>query len=332
MPNQFTIYRSTDTSAPQLFGVSGSLLTVLTAVLVNGYGSQTAAGWSLPLGASGANIVAYKQGAGAGFSLMVNDNNAGTGGAKEALVCGYQVASSEGTNTMGTGTGQFPTTAQLNTVGAAVVRKSSTADTTNARPWIIFADTSTMYMFIQTGDTAGMYYGWMFGDFFSLAGAGSADLYRCAVIGRRTENSSSADTTTGGLDLIQSVEAPTGSGAFLANTLSGVGGAQIFPLVGDVSKTSYAGAAVALAGVIPCPNPYDKTYYISPIFVTDNGTFGVRGMLRGLYHICHATANFSDGTTFSGANDYAGKTFMVLVKGPSSGMFCMETSATLNTN
>jgi hypothetical protein len=38
------IYRSTDTNAPVLFGGGGSLITLLDAILVNGYGSGFASG------------------------------------------------------------------------------------------------------------------------------------------------------------------------------------------------------------------------------------------------------------------------------------------------
>src|SRR4051794_557415 len=38
------IYRSTDTNAPVLFGGQGSLISLLDAILVNGYGSSFATG------------------------------------------------------------------------------------------------------------------------------------------------------------------------------------------------------------------------------------------------------------------------------------------------
>lgn len=327
--SQFTIYRSTDASAPSLFGASGSLLTVLNACLVNGYGSKAAAGWTLPLGTSGTDIVAYKQGAGAGMCLMVNDAASEAALGREALACGYAAVSSEGPSGMGTGTGQFPTPAQLLTVGAVVIRKSNTADSTNARAWAILADASTFYLFIQSGDISGAYMAFMFGDFFSLAG--SADPYRCAIIGRGTENQSNADTATGGFDQVGTVESSPLSGFFWANSLSGASGSQKFVLVGDMSKTAYVGTVLSLQGVIPSPNTYDSSYYICPLYLSDS-SFGLRGMLRGCYMLCHATTNFSDGQTFSGANDYAGKSFLVFVKGSSGGMFCMETSNTVGTN
>ena len=42
-----TVYRSTDTNAPQLTNAAGSLKTVLKACLVEGYGSQASLGWEM---------------------------------------------------------------------------------------------------------------------------------------------------------------------------------------------------------------------------------------------------------------------------------------------
>jgi hypothetical protein len=44
--SQFTIYRYTDTSAPTVNGTAGSLITLLQACLVTGYGSKSGAGWT----------------------------------------------------------------------------------------------------------------------------------------------------------------------------------------------------------------------------------------------------------------------------------------------
>jgi hypothetical protein len=43
-----TVYRSTDTGAPQLTNAVGSLKTVLKACLVEGYGSRPSLGWEMP--------------------------------------------------------------------------------------------------------------------------------------------------------------------------------------------------------------------------------------------------------------------------------------------
>lgn len=51
------VYTSEDASAPILTGAVGSLIALLDAVLVNGYGSKTAAGWAKSF--SGTNLAVY---------------------------------------------------------------------------------------------------------------------------------------------------------------------------------------------------------------------------------------------------------------------------------
>src|ERR1700756_3309459 len=119
------LYKSTDASAPTLTGSAGALLTVLDAVLVNGYGSQTAAGWTIAY--TGTNKRQYQMGAGGtSCQLYIDDTGPGAGGAREARINGFKTGSA-----LGTGTGQFPTTGQMTAPsGAVVVRKSATADST----------------------------------------------------------------------------------------------------------------------------------------------------------------------------------------------------------
>ena len=54
--------------------------------------------------------------------------------------------------------------------------------------------------------------------------------------------------------------------------------------------------------------------------------------MRGFYHLCHAIAGFSDGQTFSGSGDYAGKTFQVVKQSANNGLYCIEISNTVETN
>lgn len=79
-----TVYKSSDASAPQMTSAAGSLLTVLDACLVNGYGAKPAAGWSKTVVDAGTNQAYYRQGAKAGFAqklLYVKDDAATPGNA-----------------------------------------------------------------------------------------------------------------------------------------------------------------------------------------------------------------------------------------------------------
>lgn len=318
---QFTTYKSGDAGAPVLTGAAGTLLAVLDAILVAGYGAQTAAGWTKPIANSG-NCGHYRQGAGAGFHLFVNDNGPNvTSTFKEAWATGWETMATIAAP-VGTGTGQFPTPAQLLATGHTVVRKS-TAVSGVARDWICFADSRTFYLFILTGDTAGVYYSLWFGEGYSIKT--SADSYDCFIGAGNTENSSAAANYPWDLQALQTTAI---AGFYIARTYAGTGTSLTLGKHGDYAK---AGSGVLL-GLVPFPNGPDVATYLSPIWHVEAAAGQVRGRLRGLYHAPHALASFVDGQTFSGTGSFAGKDFYVLSKGPSNGYIVIETSNTLETN
>lgn len=65
-----TVYRSTDGSAPVFNQSAGSLVVLLDAVLVNGYGAKAAAGWTKQFTAAGGEAV-YKMAAGGSDAVLV---------------------------------------------------------------------------------------------------------------------------------------------------------------------------------------------------------------------------------------------------------------------
>jgi len=84
-----TVYKSTDASAPQMTSAAGSLLTVLDACLVNGYGAKAAAGWAKTVIDAPTFQAVYTQGAGSGLAqkkLYVKDG-ATTPGNATAWAC-----------------------------------------------------------------------------------------------------------------------------------------------------------------------------------------------------------------------------------------------------
>ena len=208
--SSFTIYTASDPFGPgPIYGVTGSLITILDACLVNGYTGHPAAGWSHPIPNSGSSYsssaaqggpsyACYKQASGSGCTLFVNDGtNAGGAGGNEAWVCGWETITSlaptqiyappanSSSYSVGQGLGQFPLPAQQNTYGYGVVRK---ADGNAARYWILAADASTMYMWIysEAADLQRCYH-WMFGDIYSFS---PNDTTKCAIYARIANNSS----------------------------------------------------------------------------------------------------------------------------------------------
>jgi len=326
----FTIYNSSDSGAPTLNGITGSLLTVLDAILVTGYGSKPGAGWTKPL-ANTSSYGMYKQGAGATCSLFVYDAGSGSASGAEAVMTGWDQITGMTAGAV-TGSNPFPTYGQSAigggngaTAGAVILRKSA-VPTSVARSWIVMADSSSMYMFVLTGDTANTYYSFFFGDFYSLK-SGSIDVGRCMIIGRTTASSSTA--TVERVDLLSNTLGTAAAGHFAAHAYHGIGGAITIGVHGDQVKS---GNSSTLLGTISYPNPCDNSFYMSPLWVVDSASSTIRGRMRGMYQMLHGIAPFVDNSTFSGSGDYNGKAFMIIKSSGNSGMYTMEITDTLETN
>lgn len=314
---QFTIYRSTDGSAPTLSGTAGDLTNLLDKCLVDGYGSQSGAGWTKPQ--TGTNRRAYKNGTGStGLLWRVRDDAGGTGGAKEALIRGAESMSD--VNTL---TNPFPTSGQIsNTDNSLIIRKSATADATT-RAWIVVADAKTCYVFLATGDQANTYYGHAFGDGYSLV---SGDAWHGLVNARSSENSATATASnSGGLNGDLDCCSSTGTnapGIYLARNHSGAVGSTQYSRVGAFGLNVMGQGTNAFT----YPNPADNSIYLSRVFICSS--LVLRGYFRGLWYWLHA-GGANDGDTFNGSGDLAGKTFLVIKNSQAQGFFVIETSNTL---
>jgi hypothetical protein len=323
------VYRSTDASAPVLTGQVGSLTTLLDAVLVNGYGALSAAGWTIVQTTT--NKRGYKQnvtGANntAGMCLYVDDTGPGAGAAKEARVCGFETMSA----ITPTGTGQFPTAGQSGIgIGTLVVRKSATADAT-ARAWTIVANGQTIYLFIESGDSTSpvSVTTFVFGDFKAFK---PSDQYAVCIIGRQTENSGSASA-----DPLHAVQLPVNGnvtlaalnttmfGHYIARNWTGLGGSvkcgkpiDLSRVIGSTGATllgqwSSEGQTIAGASLVaigrnatsfqwPAPNGPDGALALGPIHLCHN--WAIRGYLAGLWQPFHdRPLGHNDSFTVVGGN------------------------------
>jgi hypothetical protein len=335
---QFTVYASTDAGAGNpgnLTGQAGDLLRVLDLVLVNGYTGKAAAGWSKPFANAG-NIGCYKNAStangGSGFGVVINDNGANiTSTYKEAWATGWESIAGVG-SPVGTGSGQFPTPAQLLTSGHVVVRKSLTADGTG-RAWTCYADSLTFYLFIYSGDVAGQAFPLWFGDFFSLAG--SSDAFRGMIMGRAIENSAGTGTTNQNDDVLWALGGTPANtvGQYAARSYGGGGTSiQVVPMGAYGLLPGISAQRTANVGALTAPNGPDNSYYLPPIWVGEIIAGVLRGRFRGLYHSAHALATWANGQVVTGAADFAGKTLQAVTKGVNGGMWFVETSNTVETN
>lgn len=321
------VYRSSDAGAPVLSGTVGSLIGLLDACLVNGYGAKAAAGWTKPY-TSGANKAAYRMATGGGrtgFYLSVDDNGPGAGGAREAFLTGFQTLTA-----FNTGTGQFPSSGQLNIgttpAGAVIARKSSTADAT-VRQWTIVADESVVYLFLETIDytapDARVSCCAMFGDIFSYA---ATDNYKCMLIGRNGVNDGGSSYEMMNW-LNGSISTNTAPGHFMAAAQTGLSTslpcgkhtdvAKLGSLAGNKGSGTTRqfngahglGAAQATSVNLQYPNPTDGGLLMAPLWVNHN--YGVRGYMKGAWAVLQSRP-VNPGDTFAGTGALAGKTFQAI--------------------
>lgn len=292
----WTFYRSIDPSAPTLSGTVGSLLGLLDAILVNGYGTQPAAGWTKEF--TGTNKAAYRNGsaARARHFLRVDDSASGTGGALEARVRAYEAMTD-----VDTGTEPYPTTAQFGSNGL-YVRKSVSADAT-ARTWVALADDRTLLLYVYTGDTANVALGLYFGEFISF---NPADAFQSILIARTTANQGGYN----GEWVAAHAGFTTLAGHYIARALSGI--TKSVP-AGKMTSV-FTSASYGISGNISFPNPCDGGLYLSRYFLVAGAEVGnhVRGYLRGLWMPLHPTGTFTENFIITGTGELAGKTLFLV--------------------
>jgi len=132
------VYLSTDSGAPVLNGQSGSLANLLYKCLVDGYGSNDPAGWTLEY--SGTNTVAFRNSlaaGGTGCHVRIADNTS-----NNARLVVYKSMSA-----IDVGTDPAPSESLAS--GGYYIYKSSSGDST-PRAWMLIADERTFYMCCET--------------------------------------------------------------------------------------------------------------------------------------------------------------------------------------
>lgn len=323
------IYRWSDTSAPQLDGTSGSLVTLLDAVLVGSggiaYGSTSSSGWTTAF--TGTNLRAYRQAAvvsGTNFQYYLKVRDDAPSSSTDARIRGFETMTAVSATNDGTdGTNLFPTAAQL--ANSLFVRKSAVTTAAIYRPWVIAADSRTFYMFVGTGDTAALWFVYGFGDIYSLK---TNDIGRCFIYARGTEAVATASVDN--FDILDALGTNRANHYLARDTVNNVG-AIAFGKIGDISLGHASGGVNV--GTLPVSNIADNKIYVVPLRVIQTtGGNQIRGRMRGMWATVHPLASFADQETFSGSGDLNGKSFMVFKSTGNSGLYILETSDTWDTN
>lgn len=284
-----TLYRSSDAGAPSLSNAAGSLLSVLDACLITGYGSKAAAGWSKPF--SGTSTAVYKQGAaGRGMLLRVDDSLG-----SYARVIGFESMADADT-----GLGPFPTETQSS--GGLYWLKGSGA----SREWIVVAD-SARFWFASSGSASSFQANTdgcpehFFGNFDSFV---SGDAFDVAVVGNRgsTIVSSSINSFLGWDFSIR--DNPAG---YAARSFSQSGQAVACYLTTDGS----VGRSGGYANTASYPDAASGGMRLARVTLVEGASLSARGVLPGLWAIAHRQPGQS-GDTFSGAGALSGRDFLLL--------------------
>jgi hypothetical protein len=290
-----TVYRSTDDSAPSLSGVAGSLISVLDACLVNGYGTQSAAGWTKAY--SGTNLAAYRMSTvspATGMYLRIDDTGTNT-----ARCSGYQTMSD-----INTGTGQFPSETQVS--GGAYVVKN--AGTIVNRPWMIIASDRFFYFFAYANSTVfgtttsadGMM---VFGDIKSYI---LNDTSNCIIYGLDTNP---VLAHSGKFTRVGSTYSTIHS-MWIAKSYTGENSRQIVKIrVGPPSSGTTGQIGYSTTGAYP--DPVTGELNLFTIEILENDVQGVRGQFPGLYDPYGGTTVGARFDTINGTGSLSGKEFIL---------------------
>lgn len=264
------VYRSTDVSAPTLSAAAGSLIAILDACLVNGYGSHSSSGWTKPF--SGTNTAAYLQPSGNTRYLRIDD----TGGAVARCV-GY-----EAMTTVDIGTGSFPTDNQQ--TGGAYIFKSQLGGTISV-PWVIIATQKMAYIWINPNNEAplSVTYPQMycFGDITSYA---HGDIYNTHLV---AQTQTVPMWATSVFTALTSTLTTASIGNWVARSYTGIPGSITCMKFTDYAKTngaSYLGARNSTTTSFP--DPVAQNLLIAPVWVGENISAGaIRGVMPGVWTI-----------------------------------------------
>lgn len=282
------VYKSTDASAPVLNGTAGSLVALLDAVLVNGYGATAGSGWTKAF--TGVNLAAYRMGIGTNLHYLRVDDTAATGG---------NILAYESMTAISTGTAPFPTATQSAT-GLYIV-KSSLADAT-ARAWVAVTTDRTLYLHINLDSDANSLNSnlTIFGQFTSNK---TGDTYNTCLIANST-----ALYTSGESSQLAALASPL-AGHYIARSYTQLG-ASVATGKGSDSYKAENATYIGSGGLV-YPSPVDGGLYLAPVWLTEAAIKALRGTLTGLWNPLHLKP-LAHLDTFSGTGSLAGKTFLAL--------------------
>lgn len=327
-----TVYRSTDASAPQLNATDGSLLAVLNACLVNGYGAKPAAGWTKAFETAGSRVI-YRNNptTGSGQYLWVRDDIVTN--KRWAKIRGAKTAT--GIDAIGTG---FPSQVSVAaTNSGCAISKSAFTDAT-VREWVLIADDRTFILMIKTGEVANEWCGTYAGDIDSITGSnifGVSARFLVSDTAAITSNATAPLTATAPTLTLEQFGQQSGT-ALLTTQNAGshihiaehpVSALQS-PYVGRLAEDFASVTTVTRSGAQGAPYPAlgGGILMTKNQLIVTTGTICPIGTMRGVWSPLHIRP-LANNDTFSGSGAYAGKTFEAFNMA-AGGQLIIETSDT----
>lgn len=278
-------YLSTMTGAPESRYLAGSIIGILDACLIDGFGDQAPqGGWEKVF--SGTNKAAYRSldVDGTRLYLRVDDTPLG-----HARIVGYETMSD-----VDTGTGPFPTAAQFS--GGMYI--SNSGDTNfDPRKWTLFADNRAIY-FYAVRDSPFYDYGYQQAFFFGdIINNNPDDAYQCAIIGQATSTEASR------LHVL---------GAFVSGNTSSYIARDYTQLGESVLCTRLTNRIHSYIGQLgeAYPSPIDGKLKVFPISCFDTGDV-LRGEMPGQYSPSITYGSVAHGTLIDNVRDYPERTFFI---------------------
>jgi hypothetical protein len=316
------VYKSTDPGAPTLNGQVGSLIQVLRACLVDGFGSRSPLGWSMPYTDGNnpplrAHFRQAPKDRWSQYDLEVKDDGSTSMGndPKFAEAWGWSDASS-----LGTGYVAFPRRS-----GAGMItRKSATSDSTPRRWLLVGTERSFIFVAYHAyGTDFGAAEAWFFGDLIPLS---PIDVWAVALFGGSAQQSYPMAGIARIPDDAYTVRA-------IPYTFQGAPGPITFSRAWTWQGMNVADITVG-HGSIPYPNGPDGRGYIDRAVIIESSHY--RAILPGFWvplHNWKQDSTITDWMTFAGAGNLAGRSFIVAKWGNGSTgtgtvAFCIETSDT----
>lgn len=273
------IYRSTDVGAPILNGTEGSLVALLDAVLVNGYGAQPPVGWTKEF--TGTNKAAYRGSVSTNqFYLQVLDDQGAS--SNYARVRGFETMSD-----VDTGVDAFPT------VASEPNYYWHKSDSTDADPvnWVVTSNDKIFHIAWISPDNVARAVLLSYGDASTLI---TGDVWFTVINATDSTNITNAsfDSFLWGeyhacrdsQGLTKSIT--SGSDAFIAGTLSGAFSEPIYP--------SNPSGKINLLPKAYCSDPTNN------VTITNSE---LRGYVPGLFNLI---GNYDDAPlSLAGFEDFA---------------------------